>query len=109
MAILCVVMLIGYLWNRQIVIISNNKICVKNCLKTLVTLEISECAFQIAVLPTNHSWAGRIKQKWICVYDIKNTETFVGGCENNPKHKRIQIIFNEDNFRAIEEHIQPME
>ena len=91
----------GYL--RQYLIITSEKLILKNIYKTMVVLNADEITrIEIKELPTYYSWATTIYKKYICIYSIQNNQDFVRGSSNKSGVKKIQLFYNEDIFLEIE-------
>lgn len=110
MLIMSVIFMISSIQNMQYYYIDGNYIVVKSAFGTIMKLDAFNIQVSIETLPTYFSWIGSVEKKWICIYDKSlqndNSLRFKSGCSNNKKLKRIQIIYNDMNKKAIELWIQ---
>ena len=106
MLIMSMIFMISSIQYMQYYYIDGNYIVVKSAFGTIMKLNASNIQISIETLPTYFSWIVSIDKKWICIYDksLQNEYLFKfqSGCSNNKKLKRIQIIYNEKNIKAIE-------
>ena len=107
MAIMGVIFIIASIQYMQYYYVDGNYIVVKAAFGTIMKLDALNIQISIETLPTYFSWIVSIDKKWICIYDKilqnENLFKFQSGCSNNKKLKRIQIIYNEKNIKAIEQ------
>ena len=85
-------------------------IIVKSALGTIVELNLYDSVARTETLPTYFSWVFTIDKKWICFYDksiaSSSHNRFNSGCANRKNAKRVQIIDNKENRKAIEQFIK---
>jgi hypothetical protein len=95
----------GYL--RQHLIITSDKLILKNMYKTMVILNANEITrIETKELPTYYSWATTIYKKYICIYSIQNNDEFVRGSSNKSGVKKIQLLYNKDILLIIKNMIK---
>lgn len=95
----------GYL--RQHLIITSEKVILKNMYKTMVVLNANEITrVETKELPTYYSWATTIYKKYICIYSIHNNDEFVRGSSNKSGVKKIQLLYNKDILLIIKNMIK---
>lgn len=100
-ATLCVLFSIfGLVYHKQYVYIKENKLILKNLLYTMKKLDISDCYYEIAKLPS-YVCRTYIYGQWICVYSNRETKKFKYGFSNSKKYERIQLMYNEKNLDLI--------
>ena len=87
--------------------IDGNYIIVKSAFGTIIKLDALNVHISIETLPTYYGWIVSVEKKWICIYDnsLRNNSSckFQSGCSNGKKIKRIQIVYNDDNKKLIEQ------
>ena len=110
MLIMSMIFMISSIQYMQYYYIDGNYIVVKSAFETIMKLDVFNIQVSIETLPTYFSWTVSIEKKWICIYDksLQNdySSRFQSGCSNNKKLKRIQIIYNDINKKAIKQWTQ---
>ena len=104
--------------HMQYYVLEGDYIVVKTLFRTIVSLNVQNIYLEIETLPTFFSGGTCTShKKWICLYDkdavyyasgvalFANKFRFKSGCSNSRKKKRLQIIYTDENMKAIEEFI----
>ena len=47
-----------------------------------------------------------ISENWICIYSMDETKKFKYGFSNEKKYKRIQLAYNENNLKFIDNYVR---
>ena len=107
MLIMGVIFMIASIQYMQYCYIDGNYIIVKSAFGTIIKLDALNVHISIETLPTYYGWIVSVEKKWICIYDnsLRNNSSckFQSGCSNGKKIKRIQIVYNDDNKKLIEQ------
>ena len=95
----------GILHHRQYLYIKGNKLVLKSLLFTIKVLDIDECYYEVARL---QSYYGRtcFLENWICIYSVDEAKKFKYGFSNGRKYKRIQLTYNESNFKFVDSYVK---
>jgi len=96
------IMIYAYIYHRQTLICTADRLILRNPFGIMQTLDPKKCFVEIVTLPTEFSWVGISRKKWICIYE-KNSdfERFKTGVSNSRKHSRVQVVYNENNESII--------
>lgn len=96
----------GFFHYNQYLIVKNNKFILKNCFAILKEMNISNCYYEISVLPT-YIVRRNVNEKWICIYP-KNEDIikFKAGVSNCKKYNRIQLVYNEKNIQFVSKYLE---
>ena len=110
MFLFAITFIVGAIQYMQWYYFEDNYIIVRSLFGTIIKLNMEKAQAYIETLPTSFSWATVIDKRWICIYDeniINNfMHRFKSGCSNDKKHKRIQIIFNQNNIENISQRLK---
>ena len=106
MTLFSAIMFFSFLFHKQVIILSSEKIVLKNTFGIMQQLNPKNCLIEINRLPTEYSWAtGTTRKKWICIYEKSNEVVrFKSGVANGRKHQRIQAIFNDRNVSILKKY-----
>lgn len=110
MTIFGIIMFIGAMYDMQYYYFKDDNIIVKSLFGIVVKLDVNKVNVYIEMLPTYQSRGMAIDKAWICIYDEsisdKFSYKFKSGCSNKRKYKRIQIIYTDNNWDLINQHIK---
>lgn len=107
MMILSIIMFYSYLYHKQTLVCFKEKLILSNPFGVIQTLEPKNSTIEIVKLPTEFSWVGVSKKKWICIYDKNSiSNKFKTGVSNSKKYLRIQILHNDENEKIIKKYFE---
>ena len=110
MLILGAILIIGAIQYMQYFYFEGDYLIVRSAFGIIVKLRNEDSIAYVETLPTYFSWVASIDERWICVYDKSIANDlfcrFRSGCTNKKKYKRIQIVYSEENRKAIEQFIR---
>lgn len=95
----------GILHHRQYLYVKDNKLILKSLLLTIKVLDIDECYYEVTKLQSYYSRT-YISENWICIYSMDETKKFKYGFSNGKKYKRIQLAYNENNLKFIDNYVR---
>ncbi len=102
MFIFAMMTFLGFLYNRQYVIIENNNIILKNPFGVIQKMSIDNVVCRVQDLETYSSWIERVNKTWVCLYYADSHFRFKKGCSNGRRKQGIQIIYSRENYKVIQ-------
>ena len=110
MTIFGIITLIGAIYYMQYYYFEDDNIIVKSLFGIVVKLDVNKVNVYIEMLPTYLGARNPIDVHWICIYDESISDNFSykfkSGGSNKRKYKRIQIIYTDNNWDLINQHIK---
>lgn len=95
----------GILHQKQYLYVKKNKLVLKSLLFTIKVLDIDKCYYEVARLQSYYSRT-HISENWICIYSVDETKKIKYGFSNGRKYKRIQLTYNENNLKFIDNYVR---
>lgn len=91
---------VGFL--NQDLVISENKLILKNKYKSMIIMNINDIArLEIQKLPTYSSWVTTIYKEHICIYSYKDSKSFTSSAQNRSGNQRIQLIYSKEKYELL--------
>ena len=109
MAVFCLICIMASIHYLQYFYVEGDHIVVKSAFGIIKKLNVNNVRVDVESLPTYYSGGVYVYKKWICIYDKdslnEGLSKFKSGCSNNKRFNRIQIIYNKEYRKTINQWI----